>query len=434
MSYTRNILSNAGATAIGSAVQLILMLGLVRWLSVPDFAVFVTATAIVGFGEMASDFGVRIWSTRQFATRASSEGILGPALLSKAIFSVLSVLVILLLPFQHMTPPQVLLAALIACTQPSTDPLLWYLRGKERLDIEAAITLSWRIGNAITVGLGAMLNGDVTLLLGLWLFSNIVRGFFEWRKSHMLDLTNAPLFDGAGIGSQVLSVIRLSFPLGVAFLVMAIYQRMGVLILGEISTPETVAFFGVAFTLVTSAGFVATSITVSSFPRLVRTVKGKDWERLGEITNQKLVLVMAVFFPTCFLGMFVAPWVIRTLYPETYSTSAIAMIALLPGLYISTINFALKYLMNVLNYNWMDVISVCIGMLVFTFSLIGFKEQNLLLTAGIAWGIGETAIFAIKWAVLRSDKRTRRVKLSRHLFIYLLLLLVMFFLRKVENG
>jgi len=429
MSLRRNILSNAGATAIGSLIQLILVLLLARWLDVGEFAVFITATAVVGFGEMASDFGVRIWGTRQFSVKDSVSGILGPALLSKTSTSLLLILIILLLPFQLLTTKQALLAGIIACTQPSTDPLLWFMRGKERLDIEAVITLGWRTANALVLGATAWFDFGVTSLLAAWLACNLVRVAIEWRVPLLGQLRLSPLFEGQHVRAQVVGVLRQSFPIGIAFLVMAIYQRLGILMLGEIAPPETVSHFGAAFTLVASAGFVATSITVSSFPRLARAAEAGDWADVCAITNNKLKMVMAVFLPACLLGMFAAPWVIQLLYPVAYADAAIAMVALLPGLYISTINFSLKYLMNTLAYNWLDVMSVSFGIVVFAVVLILFREENVLLMTGMAWGLGEVGIFAIKWTSLRRDKRIQDVKLARHLVLFLLLLGVMFIVR-----
>ena len=431
MSLRRNILSNAGATAIGSLIQLILVLLLARWLDVGEFAVFITATAVVGFGEMASDFGVRIWGTRQFSVKDSVSGILGPALLSKTSTSLLLILIILLLPFQLLTTKQALLAGIIACTQPSTDPLLWFMRGKERLDIEAVITLGWRTANALVLGATAWFDFGVTSLLAAWLACNLVRVAIEWRVPLLGQLRLSPLFEGQHVRAQVVGVLRQSFPIGIAFLVMAIYQRLGILMLGEIAPPETVSHFGAAFTLVASAGFVATSITVSSFPRLARAAEAGDWADVCAITNNKLKMVMAVFLPACLLGMFAAPWIVHLLYPAAYQDAAIAIVALLPGLYISSVNFALKYLMNTLHNNWMDVISVLSGITVFVLILLLAGGDVLLLVAGAAWGIGEAVIFVVKWRVLRHNKKTRSIELRLHLISYLFLLVVML---KVLGG
>jgi len=421
MSIYRNILSNAGATAIGSLVQLVLILSLSRWLEVKEFAAFITATAVVGLGEMSSDFGVRIWATREFATKATSDGILGPAFLAKLGFSVFLVAIVLVFPFQLLNDEQALLAVLIACTQPSTDPLLWFMRGKERLDVEAVVTLLWRIGYAAILGALALLGSDVTLLLLAWLLCNMIRVWVEWYVPLLTVVRSGRMFEGRGFGLQVMNVVRLSFPIGFAFVVMALYQRLGVLMLGEISQPEPVAHFGAAFTLVSSAGFVATSITVSSFPRLAKAAAADDWMQVSEIANHKLWLIMMVFFPACLIGIIVAPWVVSILFPASYAPTSLVMMVLLPGLYISSINFALKYLMNTLRHNWVDAMSVLIGITVFVAIILSAQKDMLLQMVGLAWGVGEAFIFMVKWWVLQKDKRTCQIRLLRHLVVFVVL-------------
>lgn len=425
MNLYRNILSNAGATALGSAIQLLLLLALARWLPIEQFAVFITATATVGFGEMASDFGVRIWVTRQFAISSIIDGILGLGLLLKAIFSTLLTLVVLLLPFQLLTTQEALLVALVACTQPSTDPLLWYMRGKERLDIEALISLNWRIVNALLIGLAAWSGQSVPLLLSLWLMSNLLRIMVEWQLPVLGALRRAALLGSGNVLGQIIQVVRQSFPIGIAFFVMALYQRLGVLMLGVLAAPETVAHFGAAFTLVASAGFAATSITVATFPKLARAVHEENWQEVSAIANRKLRLVSVVFFPSCLLGMYFAPFIVRIVYPSAYVESAVAMVALLPGLYISSINFALKYLMNTIHKNWMDVVSVLFGIGVFLLAVVSADPSQFLKVVGLAWGLGEASIFITKWAVLKHDARMQSLGLVYHLALFLILVTVM---------
>lgn len=426
MSLARNILSNAGATAVSSVVQLVLVLSLARWLDVEGFAIYITAVAIVGFGEMASDFGVRIWGTRQFAIRNEVDGILGAALMTKAVFSLLLIMLTLLLPFQLLNVTEALLAALVACSQPSTDPLLWYMRGKERLDIEAAVTLGWRIGNALFIASAAWYGMSVSVLLGIWLASNLLRILVEWKLPLLRELRSARLLENSRVRELIANVISQSFPVGTAFLIMAVYQRLGVLLLGVLAVPETVAHFGAAFTLVASAGFVATSITVASFPKLARAVESKNRDEVCRIVEQKLLWIAAVFFPGCLLGMFLSSWMVGLLYPPAYAEAAIAMMALLPGLYISSINFALKYLMNAIHKNWMDVFSVLAGMLTFVGFLLMAEQGELLKQAGVAWGVGEMAIFFVKLTAIKRDAMLSGIRLLPHLLLFLILFGIMF--------
>jgi len=421
--FRRNVLSHAGATAVGSIAQLALILALSHWLTVAAFASFLTAVAVVGIGEMASDFGVRVWAIRQFALAKPVQRILAPTLLVKVGYSLLLVTIVMVLPLSLLDEKQVLLAALIAGTQPSTDPLLWFLRGKERLDVEAAVVLTWRIGNVILLaGLALMGFGVTALLLG-WLVTNLVRGLTTWGLPWLAPLRQYSSWTMAGMMREAWSVTRLAFPIGTAFMAMAVYHRLGVLMLGELSQPQVVAWYGAAFTLVASVGFVATSISVSSFPALSRAAEVGAWNEASKIVYRKLHWVMLVFLPGCIMGIFLSTYVIGLLYPPSYAPAATAMVALLPGLYISTINLALKFVLNVLHLNWADVISVVFGIVFFAVVLLSATPKDVLRLVGFSWSLGELAIFMVKWSFLRRDGRITGLSLGQHVLVFIVLML-----------
>jgi len=427
-SFRRNLVSNASSRAIGSVAQFVLILSLPHWMTVNVFASFLTAVAVVAIGEMASDFGSRIWAIKQFSASLSPKSVFLSALVAKGAFSSILAFIVLLLPFNLLSVEQVALILCIAVTQPSTDPLLWYLIGRERLDIEAGVQLVWRISNVLLITILAYEGVDLVGILFAWLSINITRIAVVWHLSFMNPIKKD--CDGKDILSSGLSVVQLAFPVGLAFLLMSMYQRLGVLLLGEITDVHSVAIYGVAFTLIASAGFVATSITLSSFPLLAKAVANGDWPKVNQIVERKLMLIMIVFLPACIIGAMVSPWVISFFYPKEYSGVTLVMLALLPGLYISSINFALKYFMNALDLNWIDAFSATIGILVFSIFLIIPSWERVAVMAGWAWGLGEVSIFFVKWVAIMRDKNEANLNLARHLLIFLLLFGSAFFFNK----
>lgn len=418
--FTRNLFSNAGATAVSSLIQFVLILGLSRWLTMDEFATFLTASSVIAVGEMGSDFGCRIWASRQFAVTTRVRPVLYPAIIAKGIFSCISALLILILPFDLLTFPLTIAVVCIAVTQPITDPFLWFLRGRERLDIEATTLLLWRVGNASVIAFLAYIGKGVPLLLVAWLISNLVRIWGEWHLSAL-----RPIREERTIVSELWSkgivVVRTSFPIGLAFLLMTLYQRSGVLLLGQVADASAVAAYGAAFTLVASAGFVGTSITVASFPSLVRALEKKDWERATVMASRKLLLITMLFWPGCLIGGLLAPWIVPILYPDRLGETAKVIIALFPGLYVSTVNFALKYLMNAIGLNWVDAISAFMGIVVFASLILLPEWRQPAVAAGWAWAGGEAAIFIVKWIALWRNDRMRCLRLGYLLMAFLLL-------------
>lgn len=427
----KNIVSNATGTAIGSLIQLALIFLLARFLSVHEFAVYLTSVSIVGVGEIGSDFGTRVWATKQFAIVEHPHASLSSSLASKLFFSISLGIVLFLYSPSLLSFPQLLLVLFIAIMQPSTDPFLWYLRGVERLDVEAVVVLGWRFFNAMAIAILAFAGFGVTALLSVWVTANLLRMLLEWRLPMLRplrrDKTSSILSGNFAVNGMRL--IRTVIPIGLAFFLMALYQRVGVLLLGEVADAHAVAIYGAAFTLVASAGFVGTSITVSSFPQLARAIEGQDWKSAEATASRKLRLIMAFFFPACIVGGLIAPLVIRLLYPASYSGAVGIVLALLPGLYISTVNFALKYLLNALALNWIDALSAGVGIITFAAVVVIPGWHLIAEAAGWAWGAGEAVIFIIKWMALLRDGRMR-LPVGRHLLLFLLLVGVFLLMRE----
>ncbi|MFP7753268.1 lipopolysaccharide biosynthesis protein [Thermodesulfobacteriota bacterium B35] len=397
--FRRNVLSNAGATAIGSLTQLALVAILSRLLDIASFATYISAVAFIGVFEIASDFGTRVWATREFSITAQGSDILLPAIGSKLLYSGIFTLFVLWVPLQNLTFVDTILCLLIASLQPPTDPLLWYLRGRERLDLEAIFTLYSRVGGAMVIALFVFLGCSVTTGLAGWIIVILSRIMLETCTPEVKSLLATTRIASWSL-AKLKSVAINAFPVGLAFLLMAFYQRLGVLSLGQLSDATDVAMYGAAFTLTAPAGFLAVSITAASFPSLSRAMAAAKYQEVRRIVQRKIFIISAVFFPLCALGILLAPWALPLFYGNRFQASATIMMLLLPGLYISTVNFALKYVLNAARRNWADAGSALVGVVVFLLMIIVPFNKQLSLVAGVAWGVGELAIFVIKVAVL----------------------------------
>lgn len=405
-----NIVSHAGSNAIGLVMQMGLLLVLSRFSDVATFSIYLSAVALIGVAEMASDFGTRVLAVRHFArqpAQPSFDGVFG----SKLIYASATLLIVPFLPIPLLSHEQVVLCLLIAISQPSTDPLLWYLEGKNRFDLQALIFLVWRVCNVLLLGLAGILGADVTAILWLWLFSNLCRWITERRVPALKDLRLWPckfysqhLRSGAGLA-------RAAFPIGIAFFLVSLFQRLGVFLLGNQSDPWQIALYGATFTIVASSGFVGTSITLASFPILSRAIDIEAWDEATQIVRRKLRLISLVFVPACAIGMLLAPIAVPLLLGSKYQGGSSVMILLLAGLYISTVNFALKYVLNALHKNWLDAASAMIGIVAYCLWLLWPTGIINAERAAIAWGVSETAAFFLKWGVLYADKRLASIRL-----------------------
>lgn len=421
--YRKNVLSNAGANALGSIVQFVLVFLLVHWLPVHEFATYITIVAIVAVGEMLSDFGLRIWAQRHFAIQSEAASPFAIASATKIMFSLLFGTILIAYPWHGMDKWQVSIAVLIAITQPPSDPILWFLRGKERLDVEAAVLIGWRFFNAIAILLSVALGKGIDGILFTWLLVNILRLSVEasfnlisplWRQARQTPLALGDIYEAA----------RQVMPIGLSFVLLSLYHRLGVFLIGEYGTPTDVALFGAVFTLVASAGFIATSITVAGFSPLSRAIETNNLAEATVISYRKIRLISLVFFPSCLIGMFVGPGVIGLLYPANYFPAGEAIPLLLAALFLSTINLALKYILNALKYNWQDAASASFGIATFVAIYILPTWHSHPVGAAFAWCMAESVVFLLKLITLHRDKRLSLPILRSSAGAYLLLLSV----------
>ena len=201
--------------------------------------------------------------------------------------------------------------------------------------------------------------------------------------------------------SSVSVVLREVFPVGTTLFLTSLFQRIGVLLLSIFATDLDVSVFGTAFRLVSTAGFLSTSMFVSSFAALVRAIEINDVRSVGRIVRREMHLVSLVFVPACLLGILFCIPLTRALLPADMLPVAQAMVILCPGLYLSCINMGMKYTVNAWSLNWPDVVAVVIGILIFADSIWMFSHISWSVGAAIGWGAGEGGVLLLRIALLR---------------------------------
>lgn len=398
-SFWRNTLFNSSASVVSLSAQLFLVVTLANFLSIAEYAAYIAAAAVVAVGEMASDFGARIWAVKQFATTDHVKANLKVFARAKIVTSSVFCVGLFFVPFGTLPKTLLLPVALIATTQPSTDPFLWLLRGKERLDIEASITVLWRLATVLLLIISAFLGGRIETLLILWCISNIIRMFITSRLPVVRSQLKENIFKNNDEVST-LHVLRNSLPIGMAFFAMTLFQRLGVFMLDRMGTNEDIAIYGAAFTLVASAGFVSTALTVSSFPSLAKAVQVNDTNRITSLTSSTILLVLIAMLCIGLGGITLAPLIFSILYPDAFSSASLVMVWLLPGLLVSSVNHFLKYTLNAITLSWVDLATVLMGLAIFVVSIHYSPIEALSIRTAFSWVLAELLIFILKASVL----------------------------------
>lgn len=406
--FARNILSNAGGNAIHSVVQLGLLFVLFRVFNDAQYAAFLLSTFVVGLLEMASDFGTRIWATRQFSFATESRFILRRSVACKLIFTVVSAAVFALVPSNSLDTIAFVLCALIASTQPSTDPLLWLLRGRERLDIEAGVVLTCRLAVAVAMVAAAVSGFSLHTLLLIWLTGNILRITAESRLS-VVQQSLCTETDSGIDQPRLLQTLTYVVPIGAAFVLTCLFQRATIFLLDVYSTPQDVKFYGTAFKLVSTSGFIATSIFVSSFAALSRAIEATDTHEIRRVIRRKFLLVTAIFFPVCAGGIILSGSLGRFIDQPNLKPIVDTIVLLMPGLYLSCVNMGLKYTLNAFELNWHDFAAVVAGLIALAVITIWHGTLTWTQAAAFGWCTGESTLLLIRLVVLRLNGGLRGV-------------------------
>lgn len=410
--FVVNVVSNAGGSSLNSVLQLFLLLALGRLLGKSVYATYFTACSIIAIGEVASDFGTRLWAVRRFAGSDCVKQTFQDCVSNKLLFSLCAIGVLGLLPLNTLSFSALVLSVLVATTQPSSDPFLWYLRGKERLDVEAGLVLSCRI--AIVVGLicAAMFEIQLTVLLLVWLVCNVIRMVVESRLEICGPLFAATAMKPVGV-SDIWHNVREVAPIGVSLVLAPMFTQSALLFVTIYGTDTSVTQFGAAFRLVLAAGFVGTSIVVSSFARLSKAIDADDQEGLQRIIRTKFLLLTAALTPICICGMLLSVPVARLVAELTrkpdLATAGGVMVLLMPGLYLSCINMGAKFTLNAFGLNRQDVIAMLIGFLTLVIAFQWTPLLSLPIRAALCWTTGELAVLVSRLAFLKYQNRLRGV-------------------------
>lgn len=397
--FLRNVLSNAGGNALNSVLQLGLLILLSRMLGSATYAAWLTAGSIIAIGECASDFGTRLWAVRAFAGTTDAPHVLRQCLWNKLFYTCCALAVLSLLPLNTLAVSQLLMALAVAATQPSTDPLLWFLRGKDRLDVEAGLVLSARLCMVALVVAAGWFALPLEWLLSCWLLCNVIRMVVTFRLPICKPLSATPLVGSTVINfRQIRKGVTDVLPIGASLVMAPFFTQAALLTLSIQGTDHDVNVFGTAFKLVIAAGFVGTSVVVSSFARLSEAVHEGDADRIQKIVNQKCGLLTRVMLPVCVVGILLAVPVSNLLLAPELSAVGMAMILLIPGLYLSCVNMAGKYTLNACGRNWLDVVSMLIGFVAFgsiyflLTSVASFSWMTSVWLAAACWTSSELVV------------------------------------------
>lgn len=127
-------------------------------------------------------------------------------------------------------------------------------------------------------------------------------------------------------------VLLCGLSLVISSLSVAIYPRLGMLILGSLQNSAAVGVYSVAATLASSWAFVCNSFITSSLPSMFR----EDSESRTIFNAAQISIIVSLFSSLVIIGFYLlGNWVLKTLYGISFASSFTPMIILCISTFIS---------------------------------------------------------------------------------------------------
>lgn len=419
-----NIVASTCGTVLGQLLQLLLIFWLARTSNLPTYAAFLSATAWVAVLEKFSDFGGRIWAVQRFCTVGDARAVLVICLQTKILFTLVAAAISLLIPSNQLGMMLMGIVLLVAFLQPDTDPLVWYLRSRERMDIEAALFVAWKtvvlLGVFVVVGCFGM---GIEGILITWMAASILRIIVESRLKQVRRVFYSESRSHPS-GVAFRHAIAAMLPIGAGSALLALNARMGMLSLEATGSELDVAIFGSAYIVIAAAGIFGSVITIALFPKLCRAVSAHDSGGSAILIQQSTTWIGAVYLPLCGIGMAASIWIAPFLFGENlYSTGPI-MVLLWPIAYLASLNFALRMTLAAYGRNHLEILALVSGILVFMLAYRIPLHEALSLVAAAAWMLSELAVFLIKAYFVSKDCPQARSAIWSTLGIFGILVIV----------
>jgi len=400
----RQYIRNVSAAVVGSVamgIAQVLLLGfLARFLSSGYMADFVFALMLVRVSEVISDFGARIEVTRDVARRQQRcrHGVVAP-FGQKIFFTGILIGFYVMLPLGGLSPVEKALCGAAGFFETYTDPFLWWWRGRERLDVEAAFRAGGRILVAVALGLGAFLGLGLTALLIIWLTVGVVRWAVEgrrWRRETAEIGTEWFHVEPISLSlAKTWRLIRLSFPAGISLFILSLSQRLGVILIGVSGAKQQLAGFGPIVALVGAGGLIVTAMTAAAFPGMSRAYHAGETAVFEGMVARKTCWIAGIMLMAAVVGVAVGPGMIALYLGRRFGGYAEVMVLAMPAYYYSGVAYWQKYVSNAMRLDWGDTVVLVLGILSFV-GIFYAQSGRGAKAAVIAWSASEIIMVGLR--------------------------------------
>lgn len=357
----RNLQFKLVSELISRVIQFGFILVAARRLGMSDFGVYSYAVAWGFILAQVSDLGLQIFVTRELARQPTdSPQIIGTALSVKTLLSIAAALSLLAMVYTRSEPATssvILVLALATLLTSYTEFFNYAFRGFQRLEFEAALTLTQRL---LGPGLGL-----IALLLGASLYVVawelllahsivIALGYYLLQKYFV-----RPNFQISWTWAWF--ALKEVLPLGLAIVFSGIYVRTGILMLESMRTLPDAGAWNAALRLTEPMQVLPAIALAAVFPAFAGSASTQVRRAMGGRTLGVLLLLAGTL---AFLGWFGADAIVHAVYGPAFAESIGALRWLAIALIPMFLNYALTHFLVALGRQWLNALFTATMLLV----------------------------------------------------------------------
>jgi O-antigen/teichoic acid export membrane protein len=343
---TRNTGFLFAGEIVSRALSMLFFVILARKIGVSDFGMYSFAFAVASIFLIFADMGLATLLVKEVAkNKATAQEYLSSAF-SLKLFVTLALAIIVVAVFSKFALPvmaaAIAIVMLASCLNSTTEPFRNIFLAFERHQYYAAMNIFERV---VAVGLGIylLLNG-YGLLAVLWVFvvsyglNFIGSGIIVWKRfTHFsLNLNFRKWF----------GLLRKSWPFLLTFLFMAIYYKIGILMLKVmLKDNDPVGWYNSAYGLVEALSFIPLMLVTAVFPSMSRFhVESKKF--LAMLYERAFYYLAIIALPIAFGTTLLAGKIIGFLYTPEYSPAVAVLQLLIWSEVFIFFNYLMGYLLN----------------------------------------------------------------------------------------
>ena len=337
------------ADTIGRGLQFVLVYLAQRALGPAVYGEFTYAVAIGIVLAPLTDLGVQLIVTREIARNtANAARIAGTGLAIKFMLTAIVVAILIVISHTRSSDTQAAVIALgLAMIFNSFVEYFGYvLRGLQRVEVEAAITLIMR-GLVFALGLIALVNraGLMGLAMAYALGSSLaVIGSYRLLRRRFIQAADAFVDFGS-----LRRLLCEALPLGGAIAISILYTRTSIFMLASLSDSSAVGVYGVAQKLTEPLAIIPAAIMAAVFPALTHDLAQHGYASTRRLRGRTIGALAIIGLIIAGAGWIGGPWLINRLYGDQYVGATIALQLLALSVLMTFVNYALTHFLIAIN-------------------------------------------------------------------------------------